>query len=113
MSLQAGRLRHRIEIEDYTETQDTTTGAMTRTWGTFATVWASIEPMSVKEFVASQVEQSKVSLRILIRYLDGVKPEMRIYHSATGRYYQIEGILTDKQSGLEYMTLPCSILENA
>ena len=110
--MEAGKLRHRIEIQDYTETQDLVTGAVTKTWGTIATVWASIEPLSVKEFIAAQSEQSKVSLRVTIRYRSDMQPNMRLYHTATGRTFEIEGVLADKNSGLEYLTLPCSELED-
>jgi len=33
---------------------------------------------------------------------------MRLYHAAKDQYYNIEGVLSDKDSGLEYITLPCS-----
>ena len=110
--MQAGKLRHRVEIQDYTETQDTTTGAMTKTWVTVAEVWASIEPLSAKEFMAAQSEQSKIVLRVTIRYRDDIQPNMRLYHAATGRTLEIRGVLPDKDSGLEYITLPCSKLED-
>ena len=110
--MNAGDLRHRVEIQSYTETQDTTTGAMTQTWGIFATLWAAIEPLSAKEFMAAQSEQSKISLRITVRYMDGIEPNMRVYHEAKDKYYNIEGVLSDKKSGLEYLTLPCSELDN-
>ena len=110
--IDAGKLRHRVTIQSYTETQDTTTGAITKVWNTFATVWASIEPLSAKEFIAAQAEQSKISLRITIRYLKNLEPKMRIYHAAKDKYYDIEGILSDKDSGLEYLTLPCSELND-
>lgn len=111
--LDGRRLRHRILIESCTETQNATTGALTKSWSTFATVWAAIEPSSVKEFTAAQAEQSKISVRIVIRYLAGVKAKMRIYHTAKDKYYNIEGVLSDKVSGVDYLTLPCSELENA
>ena len=110
--MQAGKLRHRVDIQDYTETQDTTTGEMVKTWGTLAVVWAAIEPLSAKEFIASQAEQSKVSLRVTIRYRDDIKPNMRLYHAAKDQTLKIEGVLSDKDSGLEYITLPCSVIED-
>lgn len=111
LDMDAGKLRHRIQIQTYTEKQDTTTGAMTKTWSTFATVWASIEPLSAKEFIAARVEQSKIALRIVIRYLGGVEPKMRAYHEAKDKYYSIEGVLSDRECGLEYLTLPCSEID--
>lgn len=108
MVFQAGKLRHRVVIQKPVETQETDMGAMDVVWQNVATVWASIEPISVREFIAAQVETSKVTTRIVIRYRPDVTAKMRLYHAAKDAYYNIEGILSDKNSGLEYMTLPCS-----
>jgi SPP1 family predicted phage head-tail adaptor len=71
-------------------------------------VWASIEALSAREFIAAQAEDSKVNTRITIRYRSGINAKMRLYHEAKDVYYNIEGVLSDKDSGLEYLTLPCS-----
>lgn len=84
------------------------TGALDTTWTNVATVWAEISPVSAKEFIAAQVEDSKVTTRILIRYRSDFDHSCRIYHAAKNQYYNIEGKLSDKDSGLEYLTLPCS-----
>ena len=105
MPLDAGKLRHRITIQRLLRYIDSA-GDTVEDWTTFATVWASIEPLSAREFVGSQAMQSQVSARITIRHLDGVLASMRILHGA--KVYVIEGVLPDKDSGLEYLTLPCS-----
>lgn len=104
----AGRLRHRVVIQQASETQDSTTGAITTSWTTFATVWAAIEPLSARDFIAANAEQSKIKARIVIRAIDGVVPKMRIYHAAKDKTYDIVGVLADKDSGLDYLTLLCS-----
>lgn len=103
--LSAGRLRHRIEIQKHVVTTDSHGDTQPR-WETFATCWAAINPISAREFEASQAMQSKSVVRIVIRYRSGVQPAMRILHK--GRIYNIEGVLADRDSGLEYLTLPCS-----
>lgn len=119
MSLEAGRLRHRVRIErfDYLRdtngdaVQDPNTGEIARDWIEVATVWAAVEPLSVKEFIQSQATQSHVKARIVIRQRDDVDAGMRAVHLRTGRtpvVYNIEGVLHDPDSGLEYSTLPCS-----
>jgi head-tail adaptor len=50
--------------------------------------------------------QSQVSARITIRQRSGITAAMRVVHGS--KVYQIEGVLPDKESGLEYLTLPCS-----
>lgn len=83
-------------------------GSISVEWQDVATVWASIEPLSAREFVAAEAEASKITTRIAIRYRPDVTAKMRLYHSAKGKYYNIEGVLSDVNSGLEYLTLPCS-----
>lgn len=108
MSLSAGNLRHRVTIQRPVESQDENTGAVDVVWQDVATVWASIEPLSVREFIAAQAEASKINTRIVIRYRADVSAKMRIYHAAKNVYYDIHGKMSDKESGLEYLTLPCS-----
>lgn len=103
MSLEAGRLRHRVSIERIERTQDPTTGAISETWTEIAKVWAAVEPLSAREFVQSAAGQSEVTARITIRTRDILATD-RIIHR--GVAYNIRGVLADKDSGLEYITLP-------
>jgi SPP1 family predicted phage head-tail adaptor len=102
--MRAGKLRHRVTFQAITSTQDPVTGEMVQGW---ATMWdqvpASIEPLSVKDFIASSATQSALTARIMIRYRDGVLPSMRILHRST--VYNIHGVMPDADSGLEYLTL--------
>lgn len=106
--IEAGKLRHRVVIQEQVETQDVSNGAINVSWRDVATVWAAIEPLSAREFVAAQAESSKVTTRITIRYRNNISAKMRLYHASKDAYYNIEGVLADKDSGLEYITLPCS-----
>ena len=103
--MRAGDLRHRVKIQYSVESQNAVTGSISVTWTDLATVWAKIEPLSARDFVAAQAEQSKVVARITVRYRDDVTAKMRIYHAAKNAYYNIEGVLADKESGYEYLTL--------
>lgn len=108
MGLAAGKLRHRVVIERPVETQDSDTGAVNVTWQEVATVWAEIAPVSVRDFIAAQTEVSQITTRITIRYRSDVTAKMRVYHAAKKFYYDIQGELSDKNSGLEYLTLACT-----
>ena len=88
--MRAGKLRHRITIEERLETQEAT-GEPVWEWVPFADVWASIEPISGREFFAAQQVQSTVSTRIRIRHLEGVTQKMRVNYN--GRYYAIEAVI--------------------
>ncbi|EXF45266.1 head-tail adaptor [Pseudomonas sp. BAY1663] len=107
MALKAGRLRHRVDIQARQDVQDPDTGDVTPTW---VTVWpnvpAAIEPLSAREFIAAQAVQSQVVARITMRYREGLDASMRILHKST--VYNIAGLLPDKDSGLEYFTVPVS-----
>lgn len=107
MSIAAGRLKHRVLIQNWKITgQDPVTGEETGEWETFDTVWAAVEPLSARELIAAQAVQSKVTGRIVIRHRDGLSADMRIVHR--GRIYNTAGFLPDKDSGLEYITIPVS-----
>lgn len=101
--LDSGKLRHRVSIERLSLVQDATTGAVVETWTEIAKVWAAVEPLSAREFVQSAAGQSEVTARITIRTRD-IQATDRIIHRGT--VYNIRGVLADKDSGLEYITLP-------
>lgn len=101
--LDSGKLRHRVSIERVTLTQDPVTGAMVETWTEISKVWSAVEPLSAREFVQSAAGQSEVTARITIRARDILATD-RIIHR--GKVYNIRGVLADKDSGLEYITLP-------
>lgn len=89
----AQRLRHRVTIEQVTETRDTWGGVDT-TWSTLhASVPAEIVPLSGREFVAAQAAQAGVTARMTIRYVPGITTKMRVVHGSD--IYNIEAVLPD------------------
>jgi SPP1 family predicted phage head-tail adaptor len=106
--ISAGKLRHRITIQQPAITQDAQTGEITEGWSTFAdNIPAAIEPLSARDFIQSAAMQSEITTRITVRYLAGIKPAMRIVDASTGSIYNIRGVLSDKDSGRAYITMPC------
>lgn len=114
MALAAGRLRHRITFQrlvSLTDSngdviQDPDTGVITQVWLDIVEVWAAIEPLSGREFIASQAVQSKVTGKFICRKRTDIDASCRALHN--GIVYQVEAVLSDPESGLEYMTLPFS-----
>lgn len=104
--MRAGKLRHKVTIQAPGLVQDPVSGEMLPGWTDFASAWASIEPLSARDFIAAQANQSEITARIVIRYRPGILPTMRVLHR--GKVYAIEGALPDADSGLEYLTLPVS-----
>lgn len=103
MSLAAGRLRHRVTLQSLTRTQEANTGAVIETWVNMGTVWAGVEPLSVRDFVSADTRQSQIVARIVMRPVAGMDETWRVVHGT--KIYQIAGILPDQDSGIEYVTL--------
>lgn len=108
MGFPAGRLRHRIDIEQRIETQDQTSGDVSPPeWIIFEKcIPAEFVPLSVNEFIAAAAKESQIKARITIRRLCGLTPDMRIKYR--GVYYDPQGFLADANSGREYISIPVS-----
>lgn len=100
-----GTLRHRVLIQQQVTTRDSD-GIEQTAWVDVAMVWASVEPLSAREFIQSGQTQAAVTARITMRYREGMLPTMRLVHR--GEVFNIAGLLPDKVSGLEYITIPVS-----
>ena len=75
---------------------------MVKTWSPVATVWAAVEPLSGREFVVQQEQQSELTTRIRIRYsslVAGINPKMRINFG--GRMLQITAVMNLQQADEE------------
>jgi len=103
----AGRLRHRITIQQLVVEQDSN-GAVIETWQIapgLESLPAEMAPLSTREFIAAQSMQSEVRARIRIRYRDGLSATMRAVHR--GRAYEFAGTpFADPDSGLAWLTIP-------
>ena len=107
MALDAGKLRHRVTIEKRVDVQDAETGGITPSWSAlFTNVPAAIEPLSAREFLTADQLRSKIVARITLRYRPGMNAAQRIKHGT--KIYNPEGFLVDMDSGVEYVTIPCS-----
>jgi SPP1 family predicted phage head-tail adaptor len=105
MKMIAPRLRHRVDIQNFASVQNSNTGAVTDTWtDLFEEVPAEIMPMSGREFLAAQSIQAGVNTKIVIRWIDGVEPRMRVVHGST--IYNIKAVLPDPTLR-RHLTLMC------
>lgn len=113
--LDSAKLRHRVIIQELVNILDTSgdpiqnqsDGSIAQEWVDVSEVWAAIEPVSGREFIQSQATQSQITARITIRFR-AISAANRLFHAYTGKVYNIHAVLTDKDSGLEYLTLPVS-----
>jgi len=105
--MRAGLLRHRVSIEQRVVELDSD-GERTEAWAdAFGLLLpAEIAPLSGRELVAAAAVQSKVTVRVRIRYRPGVSASMRVLHRSLA--YNIEAVTPDTDSGVEYLTLHCT-----
>lgn len=104
----ANRLRHRVEIQEQTETQNSTTGVITKAWSTvyldsntpLDSVPAEVLTGAGREFNASGQIQAEVAARINLRWFPGLTQSMRILWD--GRVFNIGSIETDVTARREY-----------
>lgn len=103
--MNSGKLRHRIEIQQKTATQDTF-GAPVDTWAEFATVWAEIKPASSTDRVAfNQATAPETTHKVNIRYLAGVTSDMRVMFGS--RVFEITAPPLNWDERNKELTLMC------
>lgn len=96
--MRAGRLRHQVEIQQYTATRDAA-GQEIRDWTEFATVRADVMPLSGREFFDAAQYNVEISHRVRIRYRPGVTTKMRVIHE--GRVLDIEYVINKDERDRE------------
>lgn len=97
--LRAGDLDKRVRIERLVEgspNQDAG-GVPDTTWTEVATVWAAVEPLKGREFLAAQQVSSEVTGQIRIRHRAGVDAKMRCVYGS--RYYDVLAVVDPKELG--------------
>jgi len=87
LTISAGKLRHRITMEQLTQSADSQTNEPVETWTPRETVWASIEPVSGNERYSSMQIQSDITHMVTIRAISGLTGQWRVRHE--GRVFHI------------------------
>lgn len=72
-----GRLRERVTIQNATEHRNAM-GETTQAWGAYAERWASVQGISAREFLLSGQQQTEITHRVRLRYVDGLTSTMRV-----------------------------------
>ena len=98
-----GRLRHLVSIRYRTKSQNEF-GEVVENWMQLTKAWAEIKPIKANEYFAAFKEQAEVTHRVVMRYIDGIKPSMRI--EAKGRLFEIVGIRNFFEKN-EYLEIMC------
>jgi SPP1 family predicted phage head-tail adaptor len=90
MRILAGELRHRIIIQDYTETLGDI-GNPVKTWTDTTTRWGKILPVSSREIIEGRQVEGRATHRVVLRYYDGLTRKSRLKYD--GRLFNIEDII--------------------
>jgi SPP1 family predicted phage head-tail adaptor len=93
--ISAGRLRHRVTIQQATEAQNAY-GEMTQSWADLATVWGEVRPLMARarEGAATEAEilQARAPYQVRLRYVSGLSPVSHrlVYDDRT---FELEAVL--------------------
>lgn len=77
MAIDFGQMTERVRVEQPTEVRNRF-GESVQSWATYAERWASIEELSSREFLSQGQQQTEITHRVRMRYLDGMEPTMRL-----------------------------------
>ena len=99
-----GDLTQRVSVERRTTAPDEL-GQPVDTWIALATLWAAVEPVAGREFIAGGALQSQLTTKIRIRYLAGLTTADRVIHG--GRQYNILSVI-DYRSARREIVLMCN-----
>ena len=108
MSVRAGQLRHRVTIEKYMKGgRDDDGYNLPSQWVFYRKLWAKVTPLSSKDLMSAQAEQSEVTARMMVRYNTEIDTTMRVIWK--GRTYAIDSEgLDDNEDGMTYTTFNLS-----
>ena len=102
--MNVGDLRHRITILTTTESTNEAEDTILIP-ATFKTVWASVSPITGRDYVEAKKYQAELTYKITIRYLRGLTPDMTIQFK--GRIFLIQAIINplERNEFLEIMAI--------
>lgn len=101
----AGALRHRIQVQERTTTQDAW-GEPLDTWTTVLRLWAELRDLSGREFLeARQVEGAAIATRLRIRWRPDVHEGQRVVIG--GRVLEVAAVL-DPDGRRRWLELACT-----
>lgn len=104
MSIAAGKLNHRVELFELATDKDSS-GETVEEYVSRGSCWAEVVPLSGKEFISAASFNSKIVARVVMRKRE-IEANWQIRFR--GKRYNVEAVLPDPVSGLEYINLPVS-----
>ncbi len=99
MTYTAQELNRKITIQQVTITQDPQTGEMIESWGDFVSVFAKIEPLVGREYLAAAAIQAEDTTKFTMRYRGDIDAAMRI--AFDGKLFNITSIQNIRSANRE------------
>lgn len=96
--------KHRVTIQSEAAVMDGQGGRSTA-WSDVATVWASVEPVTGKEFYAWGRVLGESTYLVRMRYRPGIRPKMRLRYGA--RSFDINSVI-DEHEEHRFLVLGCT-----
>lgn len=88
MTIQAGQLRHRVEVQVRSVTK--TRGIVTETWATEMLIWAKVSPLAGRELERAREVVANATHQVQTRYRVGINTRKRLRHD--NRILNIEAV---------------------
>lgn len=102
MAVTIGELRDRISIQARSGAQDET-GEPISEWVEVAAVSASVRDLLARELLAAAAAQSQITTKIVIRYRDGIAPDMRAVRGSELFHIQAVMNMSGRRDWMELM----------
>lgn len=105
--MKAGLLDTVVTIQAKASAHDSSYGSEVASYSDFAQVWANILDASGREYTALRQMNVQVFTTITIRWLDGIKANMRVVVKNTGKIYQIISPPLERGHRHQWLELKC------
>jgi len=111
--MQSGKRRHKVTLERRTDTQ-AANGQVVHSYTPFADVYASIEPLTGREFFAAAQIQADITTKVKILWRGDVDETCRIAHIVSHDspqvvdLYDIVAPLPDQKTNRKELVLMCT-----
>lgn len=107
--MRSGSLKNKIDIQFYSDTKNSF-GEIEKGFNLFKSTYASIVPVSGKEYFTSKQNNSEVTHKILFRYIAGITPSMRIVYGS--RTFSIESVLNIREENKTIQLMATEIIND-
>lgn len=98
----SGKFNHRIVFQQFDNEGKDSDGFPIEQWVDVKSAWAMIKTVKGSEYFSASSTQNEAVSRFVIRYTEGLHPDMRITYkkkpTSTERTFSIESIINDDEA---------------